>query len=64
MSAESIARENRRRTRVRVAVRITAQAVNQPLTCEGETVVVNLHGALISTSIPYAWECGLKSTSS
>lgn len=31
---------------------IAAQAVSEPLTCEGETVVVNLHGALISTAVP------------
>jgi hypothetical protein len=28
--------------------------VTQPLTCDGETIVVNLHGALISTSVPLA----------
>ena len=32
-------------------VRITAHAATEPLRCEGETLVVNLHGALISTSI-------------
>ena len=32
-------------------VRIEAQGVNEPLTCDGETIVVNRHGALISTSI-------------
>ena len=32
-------------------VQIAAQAVAEPLTCEGETMVVNLHGALISTAI-------------
>ena len=44
-------RESRRSTRVRMIVRIEAQGVNEPLTCEGETIVVNRHGALISTSI-------------
>ena len=33
-------------------VQITAKAVTEPLTCEGETIVVNLHGALISTAVP------------
>ncbi|HZQ93805.1 MAG TPA: hypothetical protein VFA67_02270 [Candidatus Sulfotelmatobacter sp.] len=33
-------------------VRIAAQALTEPLTCEGETVIVNLHGALISTATP------------
>ena len=32
-------------------IRIEAQAVAEPLTCEGETITVNLHGALISTSV-------------
>lgn len=52
MCAESTARENRRSTRVRMQVQIAAQAVTDPLTCEGETIVVNLHGALISTAVP------------
>ena len=50
--SDSIARENRRSTRVRMKVQIAAQAVTEPLTCEGETIVVNLHGALISTATP------------
>ena len=33
-------------------IRIAAQAMTEPLVCEGETIVVNLHGALVSTSIP------------
>jgi hypothetical protein len=33
-------------------VQIEAQAVTEPLNCEGETIVVNLHGALISTAVP------------
>ena len=52
MCAESIARENRRSTRVRMKIRIAAQALAEPLVCEAETIVVNLHGALISTSSP------------
>ena len=30
---------------------IEAQGINEPLACEGETLVVNLHGALIRTTI-------------
>jgi hypothetical protein len=32
-------------------IRIEAQGVAEPLTCEGETIVVNLQGALISTTV-------------
>lgn len=52
MCAELIPRENRRSTRVRMKIQIAAQAMNEPLLSEGETIIVNLHGALISTSIP------------
>jgi hypothetical protein len=31
---------------------IEARGVTEPLICDGETIVVNLHGALISTDIP------------
>ena len=42
----------RRSTRVPIKVNIEAKGVTQPLTCDGETIVVNLHGALISTAVP------------
>ena len=45
------ARERRRSTRVRLKVAIEAQGIADPLNCEGETAVVNLHGAFISTAI-------------
>ena len=45
-----IARESRRSTRVSLKVTIEARGISEPLTCEGETIVVNLHGALVSTS--------------
>jgi hypothetical protein len=32
-------------------IRIEAQGVAEPLTCEGETIILNLHGALISTTV-------------
>jgi hypothetical protein len=41
--------ESRRSTRVPLKVLVEAKGVTEPLICEGETVVVNLHGALIST---------------
>ena len=44
--------EFRRSTRVPMKVVIEAKGVTQPLTCDGETIVVNLHGALISTDVP------------
>jgi hypothetical protein len=43
--------ESRRSTRVRLKVGIEAQGISEPLTCDGETVVVNLHGAMILTGI-------------
>jgi hypothetical protein len=52
MCAERMPRENRRSTRVRMNVQIAAQAVAEPLTCDGQTIVVNLHGALITTAVP------------
>jgi hypothetical protein len=52
MQPEHSARESRRSTRVQLKVRIEAQGLTEPLTCEGETIVVNLHGAFISTAIP------------
>jgi hypothetical protein len=51
MSPEPGARESRRSTRVRLKVRIEAKGLTEALTCEGETIVVNRHGALISTTV-------------
>jgi hypothetical protein len=44
--------ESRRSTRVPLKVVISAQGLNEPLTCDGETIVVNRHGALISSTAP------------
>jgi hypothetical protein len=44
-------RESRRSTRVPLRVAIAVESGAESLTCEGETVVVNLHGALLSTTI-------------
>jgi hypothetical protein len=58
MASNPVNRESRRSTRVRLEVRIEALGVSDPLTCEGETLVVNLHGALILTAI--ALRVGMK----
>jgi hypothetical protein len=58
MTSKPIARESRRSTRVRLKVRIEALGVSETLTCEGETLVVNLHGALILTAV--ALRVGMK----
>ena len=51
MSSNPIVRESRRSTRVRLKVMIETKGVSEPLACEGETQVINLHGALISTAV-------------
>ena len=43
--------ETRRSTRIPIKIRIEAAGINEPVTCDGETVVVNRHGALISTTV-------------
>jgi hypothetical protein len=40
MSQTQLTRELRRRTRVPLKVPITAQSLSEPLTCDGETVVL------------------------
>jgi len=52
MTSPQVARESRRSTRVRLKLVIEATGVTEPLTCDGETIVVNLQGALISTAVP------------
>ena len=52
MSTTNLPREARRSTRVQLKVVIEAKGVTEPLTSDGETMVVNLHGALISTAVP------------
>jgi len=51
MTSIPFAGESRRSTRVRLKVVIETQGINEPLRCEGETLVVNLHGALILTAV-------------
>ena len=43
--------ESRRSTRVPLKVVITVEGGAERRTCDGETIVVNLHGALIATAI-------------
>jgi len=52
MSSTHIPHESRRSTRVRLKVVIEAKSATEALTSDGETLVVNLHGALISTDFP------------
>jgi hypothetical protein len=52
MSQTPLTRELRRSTRVPLKVVIKAQSLTEPLTCDGETIVVNRHGALISSGVP------------
>jgi hypothetical protein len=44
--------ESRRSTRVALKVVISAKGLSQPLTRDGETIVVNRHGALVSCTVP------------
>jgi len=44
-------RESRRSTRVPLKVLIRVEDSSDSVTCEGETVVVNLHGALLTTAV-------------
>jgi hypothetical protein len=60
MSQKPLTRESRRSTRVPLKIVITAQSLTKPLTCDGETIVVNRHGALISSSVPLRIELRIK----
>jgi hypothetical protein len=51
MSPMHAIHESRRSTRVPLKIVIVAQSLTEPLTCDGETIVVNRHGALISSSV-------------
>jgi hypothetical protein len=44
--------ETRRSTRVALTVLISAHGIREPLTFDGETIVVNRHGALIFCTAP------------
>jgi len=58
MASKPVVRESRRSTRVRLKVAIEAHGLSEPVTCEGETIIVNLHGALILTAV--ALRVGMK----
>jgi hypothetical protein len=51
MSPKPVVHEARRSTRVPLKVVIETQGLTERLTCEGETIIVNLHGALIATAV-------------
>ena len=51
-------RESRRSTRIRLKIVIEAQGISEPLRCDGQTLVVNLDGALILTAV--AMRVGMK----
>lgn len=51
MPSKAMFHESRRSTRVPLKVMIAVEGGTESVTCEGETVVVNLHGALLSTAI-------------
>jgi len=53
MNGTPTSRETRRSTRVPLKVAIEVESAER-LTCEGQTIVVNLHGALLETSIGLA----------
>lgn len=44
--------ETRRSTRVPLRVVIAARSIGEPLMCDGETIIVNRHGALIACTVP------------
>jgi hypothetical protein len=50
--SDPIIEESRRSIRVQLEVGIVAVGTSEPLACEGDTIVVNFHGALISTHVP------------
>lgn len=52
MPDSRVSGESRRSTRVALKIVISVHGLSEPLTCDGETIVVNRHGALISSSVP------------
>jgi hypothetical protein len=54
---KSMLREARRSTRVPLKVFIRVKGAVDPVTCEGETIVVNLNGALLSTTTALGVTC-------
>lgn len=60
MSDTRVRGESRRSTRVALKIAILVQALSDPLICDGETIVVNRHGALISSSVPLRMEMQIR----
>jgi hypothetical protein len=60
MSDTRVRGESRRSTRVAFKIVISVQSLRESLTCDGETLVVNRHGALISSSIPLRIEMKIR----
>jgi hypothetical protein len=60
MSETRIRGEARRSTRVALKIVILVQALSDPLICDGETIVINRHGALISSSVPLRIEMKIR----
>ena len=52
MTDTRVAESRRRSTRVALKLVIEARGVGEPLTCEGEPIVVSRHGASISCGAP------------
>ena len=55
-----IAGKFRRSTRVPLRIVISVQGLSEPVSCDGETITVNRHGALIVSSIPLHVEVKIK----
>ena len=60
MSETRVGGESRRSTRVALKIVILVQALSDPLICDGETIVINRHGALISSSVPLRIEMKIR----
>ena len=60
MSDGRVRGESRRSTRVALKIVISVQGLSEPLTCDGETITVNRHGAFISSSVPLRMEMKVK----
>ena len=50
----------RRSTRVVLKIVILVEGVTEPLMCDGVTLVINRHGALISAGVPLRHELRIK----
>lgn len=54
--------ESRRSTRVALKIVISVQGLDETLTCDGGTITVNRHGALVSSSVPLRIEMKIKNS--